>query len=132
MRDLQTARQGRNGQAEPDRVDLDNFEIEASDIAGSAITQAPVGGFTAEDLDRAIRKGKREQRMAGMTVMLLDAAKLVEPVVEMLSDKALRWASLAASVGLAAYALKQPSLERIYVLGLFCVLVPWVTRSWRK
>ena len=83
------------------------------------------------DLDRQIRVVQREQKMAGIAVMLLDAAKMVEPVVELLCDRALRWAALLATVGLTAYALKQPSWERAAIVAGFAVLAPWVIRGTR-
>ncbi len=84
------------------------------------------------ELERQIRVERRDQRVAGLTVMLLDAAKMVEPVVELLCDRALRSAALGSFVGLTFYALRDPSLERAAITGAFAALAPWVIRAWRS
>lgn len=80
-------------------------------------------------LDQQIRVVRREQRMAGIAVMLLDAAKVLEPLVGLLSGHLLRWVALGSAVGLTAFALRQPSWERLATLGVFMVLVPWLIRK---
>ena len=82
-------------------------------------------------LDQQIRTVRREQKVAGIAVMLLDAAKILEPVVELLCDRALRWAALLATVGLTAYALRAPSWERLAIVATFAVLAPWIIRKGR-
>jgi len=84
------------------------------------------------DIDQQLTTVRREQRVAGMAVMLLDAAKVLEPVVELLSDKALRWAALGSTVGLTAYALREPSWERAAIVGGFGLLAAWVLRKGRR
>ena len=83
-------------------------------------------------LEQQIRTVRREQKVAGLAVMLLDAAKVLEPVVELLSDKALRWAALLSTVGLTFYALKDPSWERAAIVGGFAILAAWVLRRGRR
>ncbi len=98
-------------------------------LAESEPHETPVDlGPEPAQLDQQIRVVRREQRMAGMAVMLLDAAKILEPVVELLCDRALRWAALLATVGLAAYAMRQPSWERAAIVAGFAILAPWVIR----
>ena len=83
------------------------------------------------EIERQIRGARRDQQIAGVAVMLLDAAKMVEPIVELLCDRALRWASLGSFVGLTFYALRDPSWERAAICGAFATLAPWVIRAWR-
>ncbi len=82
----------------------------------------------APDLERQYRAVRREQTIAGVAVMLLDAAKMVEPVIELLCDRALRWAALGSTVGLAFYALRSPSWERLAIVATVGVLAPWIIR----
>ena len=83
------------------------------------------------DIDRQLRAVRREQQVAGIAVMLLDAAKILEPVAAMLSDRALQWAALLSTVGLTAYALRAPSWERAAIVAGFAVLAPWIIRRGR-
>jgi len=119
MRDLHLREAPANGEPHMERVDLRGLEDEAP----SAPTLAAV--------DSQLRTVRREQKVAGIAVMLLDAAKMIEPVVELLSDRLLRWTALAASVGLSAYALHTASLhwERLAIVGAFGVLAPWIIRK---
>ena len=80
-------------------------------------------------VDAELLTVRRDQRLAGIAVMLLDAAKILEPIVELLCDRALRWAALLATVGLTAYALRAPSWERLATVAVFAVLVPWIIRK---
>ncbi len=82
-------------------------------------------------LDQQYRAVRRDQKIAGMAVMLLDAAKLLEPVVELLCDRALRWAALLSTVALSAYALRTPSWERLAIVATFALLAPWIIRRGR-
>lgn len=82
-------------------------------------------------IDRELRSVRREQRAATVAGMLLDAQKLVEPFIELLCDRALRWAALISTVGLTAYALKAPSWERLATVAVFAVLAPWIIRKGR-
>lgn len=80
----------------------------------------------AADVDEKIRAVRREQRQAGIAVMLLDTAKVLEPLIELLCDRALRWAALGCTLGLAIYAMRQPSWERAAIVAGFAILSPWV------
>lgn len=74
------------------------------------------------------RQVRRDQKLAEIAVMLLDAAKVLEPVVELISVRALRWVAMLGSLGLAAYALKSPSWERLAIVAVFMVLAPFLAR----
>lgn len=82
----------------------------------------------ASDVDEKIRAARREQRQATMAVMLLDTAKVLEPLIELLCDRALRWAALACTVTLAAFAMRNPTWERAAIMAGFAILAPWVIR----
>lgn len=84
-----------------------------------------------EDLDQQIRTVRREQRLAGIAVMLLDTTKILEPVVELLCDRALRWVALLSTVWLTALALRDPSWERGAIVAAFAILAPWIIRKGR-
>ena len=79
-------------------------------------------------LDQQIKTVRREQRMAGMAVMLLDTARIVEPLMAIFSRLALIWFAVLASTGLAFYALRQPSWERGAIVGGFMILISLLLR----
>jgi len=81
-----------------------------------------------EAVEEQIRTTRREQRQAGIAVMLLDTAKVLEPIVELLCDRALRWAALGCTVTLAAFAMRNPTWERAAIMAGFAILAPWVIR----
>lgn len=93
---------GDNGDP-PDRLNLDEVEVaqEGSELAVHA---------------------QRDRRLAQIAVMLLDTAKVLDPLVKMLSLRLLAWAALGSSVALAVMALRQPSWERLAVLAVFMLL----------
>ncbi len=65
---------------------------------------------------------RRDRHLAQIAVMLLDTAKVLDPLVKMLSLRLLAWAALGSSVALAVMALRQPSWERLAVLAVFMLL----------
>ena len=79
----------------------------------------------------ALREAKRDRALAHIAVMLLDATKVLEPLLEVISARLLRWVALGASVALAFAALRNPSWERLAVLGVFMVLCPLLLRFGR-
>jgi hypothetical protein len=83
-------------------------------------------------LDQQLRAVRREQRQAGIAVMLLDAAKVVKPVLDMLSDRSLYWAAFLALVGLTAYEIRYPSWERLATVATFALLAPYLIRMGRR
>lgn len=113
MRDLHAT--GAQAAANGDGARLD---LEEDDGAPQRVTPAP-----ERESYRAVR---RDQKLAEIAVMLLDAARILEPVVELLCNRALRWALLACDVGLAFYAVRFPSWERLYIVVAFMVLSPLV------
>ncbi len=56
--------------------------------------------LTAADLVKARREVRRDQHLAHIATMLLDPARYLDPLVEMLSAKLLRWALTEAVHGL--------------------------------
>lgn len=98
---------GDNGEPTVDRLNLDEVELEQ-------------GEHPAEV--------RQEKRLAHIAVMLLDTAKVLDPVVKMLSQRLLTWAALGASVALAVRALNEPSWERLAVLGTFMLLATLLVR----
>lgn len=65
---------------------------------------------------------RRDRHLAQIAVMLLDTAKVLDPLVKMLSLRLLAWAALGSSVALAVMALRSPSWERLAVLAVFMLL----------
>ena len=63
--------------------------------------------------------------------MLLDSAKLLEPIVQMISERLLRWVALGAAVALAFKVLQDPSYETLAVLGVYMTLAPLLLRLGR-
>jgi hypothetical protein len=114
--------------------DLHSSGIERRPLEATLELSEDVGPASpnGHNLDEQIRTVRREQRVAGMAVMLLDAAKVIKPVADLLSDRALVWATFASLVGLSAYAIRQPSWERLAVVGVFAIVVPWVIRAGRR
>lgn len=103
---------------EQERVDL--RELVADDAA------PPVPSLP---LPQQVREVKRDRALAHITVMVLDAAKVLEPLLEIITARLLRWAALGASVGLAFLALRAPSWERLAVLAVFMLLAPYLVRK---
>jgi len=93
---------GDNGDP-PDRLNLD--EVEAAQEGPELAVHA-----------------RRDRHLAQIAVMLLDTAKVLDPIVKMLSLRLLAWAALGSSVALAVMALRQPSWERLAVLAVFMLL----------
>lgn len=91
---------------------------------------APVANPAA--LDQQLRTVRREQRAAGIAVMLYDAAAFIKPVLDLLSDRGLVWAAFFALVGLSAYALRHPSWERLATVAVFALMAPWIIRRGRR
>lgn len=104
MRDLHV--RGANGAGPEAEVDL-----------GEPEPTTPAG-----DLTQPIRQARRDQKIASMTVMLLDAAEMVRPLVDLLHSRMLRWFALGASVALAFAALRAPTWERLAILATFMLL----------
>lgn len=88
----------------------------------------PVDRLNLEDLELAQTvperpaEARRDRHLAQIAVMLLDTAKVLDPVVTMISKRLLAWAALGASVALAVMALREPSWERLSVLAVFMLL----------
>ena len=106
-----------NGAAAQDRLDL------GDDLPLQSAPEAPVPS------PAQLREVKRDRALAHIAVMLLDATKVLEPLLEVISARLLRWAALGASVALAFAALRAPSWEKLAVLAVFMVLAPFL---WRK
>lgn len=85
-----------------DRLNLDDLELER-------LPETPAAA-------------QRDRRLAQIAVMLLDTAKVLDPVVKMISSRLLAWAALGASVAIAVIALREPSWERLSVLAVFMLL----------
>jgi hypothetical protein len=69
---------------------------------------------------------KRDKALAEIAVLLIDSARMLEPIVTLLSGRALRWASLIAAMVLASQAMRDPSWERLAVLAGFMILSPLI------
>ena len=88
----------------------------------------PVDRLNLEELELVDRptdtplEVRRDRHLAQIAVMLLDTAKVLDPVVTMISRRLLAWAALGASVALAVMALRAPSWERLAILAVFMLL----------
>lgn len=99
---VQSRSLGDNGEPVVDRLDLTDLELQR-------------GPETPAEV-------RRDRHLAQIAVMLLDTAKVLDPIVKMLSLRLLAWAALGASVALAVMALRSPSWERLAVLAVFMLL----------
>jgi hypothetical protein len=115
MRDLHVPARSGNGAGAEAEMDL-----------GEPETSMPLG-----DLTQPIRQARRDQKIASITVMLLDAAEMVKPLVDLLHTRMLRWFALAASLVLAWKALSQPSWERLAIVATFMLLATFMLRGGR-
>lgn len=77
---------------------------------------------------RQLREVKRDRALAHIAVLLMDATKVLEPLIEVISARLLRWVALGSAVALAFAALRTPSWERLAVLAVFMLLCPWLLR----
>lgn len=113
MRDLHTRTTPVNG---AERVTLADDPVSMTEM-------------TAEDLAHHVREAKRDRALADIAVMLWDTAKAVEPIVEMISARLLRWAALGVSAALAFQAMRVAAeWERLAVVAAFMLLTPVVIR----
>ena len=103
----------RNGADQQERLDLGD---------------EPVADPTPPPTTQQVREVKRDRALAQIAVMLLDATRMLEPLVELISARLLRWVALFASVALAFVALRAPSWEKLAVLAVFMVLAPLLLR----
>ena len=109
-RELARRSVGDNG--EPvDRLNLDDLELDR-------VAETPA-------------EARRDRRLAHIAVMLLDTAKVLDPIVKMISMRLLAWAALGASVALAVMALRDPSWERLSILAVFMLLSTLLVRQSR-
>jgi len=81
---------------------------------------------TAREARSQHRVVKRDKALAEIAVLLIDSARMLEPIVTLLSGRALRWASLIAAMVLASQAMRDPSWERLAVLAGFMILSPLI------
>jgi hypothetical protein len=107
MRDL--AQEGARG----------NGASEMEDVTTPLVERA--AAIDGRVLRNALLKAQRDKRLSDVAVMLLDTAKMLDPVVEIVSSKLLRWAAMAAAVYFTFYALREPSWERASIIGVFLV-----------
>jgi hypothetical protein len=96
------------------------------------IPMPPIKAAAEATVDQAIRIARRDQKIASIWLMMLDAAKMIDPIAEIVNDKALRWATLGSAVWLTHFALRDPSWQRVAVLGVFCILAPWLTKGRKR
>lgn len=71
----------------------------------------------------------RDRGLAEIAVMLLDTARVLEPIVSLASTKALRWLVVFASIGLTGYTLAHPSWERGAIVAGFMLLANLLVRG---
>lgn len=102
------------------------------DVFRPGVTDAPSNGAVLEmeepsgSTPAVARSIRRDKQLAEVAVLLIDTARMIEPIVGMLSGKALRWAALGLSSWLAFYALQHPSWERLAILGAFMLASPLI------
>lgn len=65
---------------------------------------------------------KRDQKLSEMAVLLIDTAKMIEPVVSLMGGQIMRWGIMGSVVYITAYALAHPSWERGAIAGGFMLL----------
>jgi len=70
------------------------------------------------------RTVQRDKGVAEMAVLMIETAKMVEPVVTMIGGRVLRWATLGVAATLAFRAMQEPSWERAAIAGGFMLLSP--------
>jgi len=116
---------GQNGAQAQDRLELGD----------DPVTDAPES-VPAPPPAHQVREVKRDRALAHMAGLILDVSRTVEPLVELISARLLRWAALGASVALAFSALRgmtgpweSAPWGRVVVLAVFMLLVPWLLRK---
>ena len=92
------------------------------DDNGQPVDRLNLDDLEPRDIPETPAEARRDRRLAQIAVMLLDTAKVLEPVVAIISRRLLAWAALGASVAIAVIALREPSWERLSVLAVFMLL----------
>ena len=110
--------------ANVDRLDLSDDEPEA---AGDP---APPTGRPAPSAAQ-LREAKRDRVLSHIAVLLLESTRALEPLLDVISARLMRWAALGASIALAFMAIRQAveAWERLAVVGIFMLLVTLFLRK---
>lgn len=75
-------------------------------------------------------EARRDWVLARVALMLIDAAKLLDPITRIVMARFLALASLAAATGIAVYAIKlTEGWERVAIAGLFTALAALLIRK---
>ena len=101
-----------------------NVESHRANGDGPVLDLDPSPDESARVMTSQHRVVKRDKALAEIAVLLIDSARMLEPIVTLLSGRALRWASLIAAMVLASQAMRAPSWERLAVLAGFMILSP--------
>lgn len=80
-------------------------------------------------LARKLAEAGQDRSLAAIASLMVRATAALEAPLALLSRRLLGWATLAASCGLAAFAIANPSWERLAVVGVFMLLGPWLVRK---
>jgi len=70
------------------------------------------------------RTVNRDKGLAEMALLMMETAKMIEPVVTLIGARVLRWATLGVASGLMFYAILHPSWERAAIAAGFMLLSP--------
>ena len=110
-----------------DRVLLDPPDTERLiDNARAALPEQPAQERIPDD-DTQLLIARRDRALSRIALVLIDAAKMLDPILRIVIARVLALMALVAATGLAAYTLTMTSSwERVATCGLFLVLAAWV------
>ncbi|MES2211512.1 MAG: hypothetical protein V4515_15210 [Chloroflexota bacterium] len=73
---------------------------------------------------------RRDWMLARVALMLIDAAKLLDPITRIVLNRVLALAALGSAVGICVYTISRTAgWERVATAGLFVVLASWLIRK---
>jgi len=75
-------------------------------------------------------EAQRDWLLARVAIMLIDAAKMLDPITKIVMARVMAFGALAASTWVAIYTIKlTPSWEQVATCGLFLALSAWLIRA---
>ena len=81
----------------------------------------------AEPLPEQLREVRRDRALAHIAGLLIDSAKMLDPITRLLLARTLAFAALAGAVGLTAYTLVvAEGWERVAVVSAYIIFAIWV------
>lgn len=109
---------------------------DTAQIVDEALGQPELPTVDPEPTGRAVApaaeamSARRDWVLARIALMLIDAAKILDPITRIVMARFLSLAALGSAVGICVYTISRTEgWERVATAGLFVVLASWLIRK---